>query len=227
MASREAERKALQRAGYKHRPILCHDDTLKAALMAEGLITDAQLDDDVAINEAASRFLMRHCKIGRILPEQSPPLPPKRDRRPHGSRRHQVTHGPTTPYTPEEIAKLNAQCKEDLLGVKYGPYLTPEKRVMADKLGREGSLGSGPLGVRGLHGVIDVGEPGGAYIKDLPPDWEKRRKRWRVPGREEALRWTWDDDEAERHDDDPMTFGEVSQDAMHGLDSMDTEPEDD
>ena len=98
----EAERKRLQRAGYKHRLILCHDDTLKAALLAEGLITSAQEDDDVAINEAASRFIMRHCKVGRILQDKTAEPPDAKPTRPKVKRQDKPKHGPVTVWTKED-----------------------------------------------------------------------------------------------------------------------------
>ena len=40
MSSREAERKARQRGGYAHWQIEVHPPTFKAALLAEGMITE-------------------------------------------------------------------------------------------------------------------------------------------------------------------------------------------
>lgn len=106
MASREAERKTLQRAGYKHRPILCHDRTLKATLLAAGLITDAQLDDDAAINEAAGRYLMRHCAAARVLKDNSAEPPePKPTKRPKAKRQEKPKHGPVTVWSKEDTER--------------------------------------------------------------------------------------------------------------------------
>jgi len=80
MSSREAKRKQLQRAGYAHWQILVHPPTFRAALLAEGLISETQIEDPNALREAAGRFIERHCSIARLLTDktESPKLPKDR-----------------------------------------------------------------------------------------------------------------------------------------------------
>ena len=82
MASREAERKRLLRAGYKHWDVLVHPKSLATALFAEGLITEAQLEDEQAQKEALSKFITRHCAVGRILKDRETELPDPKPKRP-------------------------------------------------------------------------------------------------------------------------------------------------
>ena len=81
MASREAARKALQRAGYQHWQVLVHPKSVAQALLAEGLITEAQLEDAEVQKEALGKFIARHCAVGRVLRDKTASfdhIPPRR-----------------------------------------------------------------------------------------------------------------------------------------------------
>ena len=67
----EAERKRLQRAGYSHWQVLVHPKSVAQALFAEGLITEAELEDVEAQKEALAKFITRHCAVGRVLPDKT------------------------------------------------------------------------------------------------------------------------------------------------------------
>jgi len=80
MSSREAERKARQRQGFKTLQLEVHLKTFVATLLTEGLIRDGQLEDMAAIREAGAQFIANHCRVGRILRDETEPpkLPARR-----------------------------------------------------------------------------------------------------------------------------------------------------
>jgi hypothetical protein len=55
-----------------------HLPTLTATLPAEGLITETECKDTDAVCEAAGRFVMRHCQVGRLLRAEPEPAPQPR-----------------------------------------------------------------------------------------------------------------------------------------------------
>jgi hypothetical protein len=64
----DAERKARQRAGYQNIYVEVHLPSFAQALLAAGLINDAQLEDVAAIRGAAARALQDWCGGGaRVL----------------------------------------------------------------------------------------------------------------------------------------------------------------
>ena len=102
----EAERKALQRQGWRARTVWTHTATTVNALLAEGLITDAEIENPEAIDEALSQFVMRHSKTGRFLRDGKAERNQKaqaRVARPKAQRQDKPKHGRVTHWTPEEI----------------------------------------------------------------------------------------------------------------------------
>ncbi len=71
MAKSEAERKRRQRQGYRTWQVEVYPPSVDAALLAEELITEAQLEDITAKTEALSRFVERHCSVGRLLRDET------------------------------------------------------------------------------------------------------------------------------------------------------------
>lgn len=73
----DAERKARQRAGYTNIYVEVHLPSFVQALLAAGLISDAELEDVQAIRDAAARALQDWCqgrtRVLRDLTAKEPP----------------------------------------------------------------------------------------------------------------------------------------------------------
>ena len=99
----EAERKALQRQGWRARTVWTYTANTVSALLAEGLITDAEIENPEAIDEALSQFVMRHSKTGRLLRDSKAERNQKAQARPKAQRQDKPKHGRIRQCTSEEI----------------------------------------------------------------------------------------------------------------------------
>ena len=184
----DAERKVRQRLGYLTLPIEVHLKSFLNTLVAEGFLTDDEREDRDAIRNAASRFIDRHCSVGRILRDsKSNPATPHTAKRPKGKRRDCTKHGPVRQYTPEQIAAYEKANGASLRAPKYGPWIDDKKKRLADKLTEQGvCISFGGYYPGQSHGHVDFGSLGA-----LPPDWSERgrsgdrdgRNRSRIEGR--------------------------------------------
>ena len=70
---REAERlkKQRQRQGYKTRPIVLQDEMHIPALVVMGFLTDAQIEDEAAINDAYAAVIRHYCHLTRFSSSDS------------------------------------------------------------------------------------------------------------------------------------------------------------
>ena len=188
----EAERKKLQRQGWRARHVWIHTDTAVAALLAEGLISDAELNDDAAIDDALGKFVMRHCAVGRLLRDKGARPEVPTPKRPKAKQRSQTKHSPVRRFTPEQIAAYAAH-GEIRRADKYGPFITEEKKERARRLehGHDFSFGSAEAlraGIRHDHRSTfstggDGWGPDSLGMSMLPPDWSERGKSGDRDGR--------------------------------------------
>ena len=177
----EAERKKLQRQGWRARHIWVHTETAYAALLAEGLISDAELNDDAAIDDAVGKFVMRHCAVGRLLRDKKARPEVPTPKRPKAKQQAQAKHSPVRRFTPEQIAGFAAR-GEIGRADKYGPHITEEKKQRARQLEYGHDFSFAPaesLRAGARHGWLDAT----ASMAPLPPDWSERGRSGDRDGR--------------------------------------------
>lgn len=165
MSSREAERKALNRSGYTHWQVLVHPKTVAATLFAEGLITEAQLEDPGAQREALSTFITRHCKTARLLKDRKAQASVPRERKhPKAKRRDKPTHGPVRRWTPEDTERWESgESRPDAIFRAWGPSYSGWIAGDPESWPDDGAMPS--------------------HLEEFPPDWSDRGRSGDRDGR--------------------------------------------
>jgi hypothetical protein len=100
-----AERVALFRQGIKTYRVPLHTKTIVANLVADGLLAEADMEDDIAIGEAIAKDYMQRPRMLRVQPAKPEPKPktykPKQQKKPR--------HGPCLTLGLGEKARYEAQ----------------------------------------------------------------------------------------------------------------------
>jgi hypothetical protein len=182
-AKSDAERKALQRAGYQHWNVLVHPKSVAQALLAEGLITEAQLEDDDAMREALANFITRHCQVGRILRDETEP-PTLPARRMSGGSFWSPTsfstpahHGRTGPWRAPGKKKDLTWTEEDTEAWESGKL---GYRLFNCRPGYSGYVRGDSIGAKSWRESPHFAT---TVLSECPPDWAERRRSGDRDGR--------------------------------------------